>query len=111
MTETKYKCQGCGADLGESQVEKYGEGLCHVVPVQDRHGDLEPNPCGPVVEGETMSETNVISKCCKCNTYEYERPLNMDELEREKNTKVYTTKNTVTVYRCANCNKLVRNHE
>ena len=50
MTETKYKCQGCGADLGESQVEKYGEGLCHVVPVQDRHGDLEPNPCGPVID-------------------------------------------------------------
>lgn len=45
-----YRCKGCGAFLEETEVEKYGDGFCHVLPYYDQNGNAEPMPCGPVSE-------------------------------------------------------------
>lgn len=52
-----YRCAGCGALLEENEVEPYGESLCHVVPALVREGEVEPQPCGPVLEYDTSIGT------------------------------------------------------
>ena len=56
-----YKCEGCGAFLGQGEVEVYGDGLCHVVPHQISEEDFEPEPCGPVHQIDLDIEDLVLA--------------------------------------------------
>lgn len=43
-----WRCDGCGHELSDDEVEQYGGSHCHVVAVADAYGNPEPAPCGPV---------------------------------------------------------------
>lgn len=50
----KWRCEGCGTYLETEEVEPYGDGFCHVVPVYNqRYEDFDPEPCGPVTKEST----------------------------------------------------------
>lgn len=47
----KYKCQGCGSNVDEKDVEEHDEmGAFHIVPIWSNDGDIEPHPCGPIIK-------------------------------------------------------------
>lgn len=44
----RWRCEFCGDLPPDADVQEYGDGHCHVVPVQVGYDDWEPQPCGPV---------------------------------------------------------------